>query len=219
MTLQRVLEPEVMDSADDATDYNDMDHSAVNVLFADDFLATGFAGTDILDLGTGTALIPIEICQRNPEFRIMAADMAVSMLELARYNLEGSGLTNRIQLSHVDAKKLPYSDKMFGAVISNSIVHHIPKPEAVIREAIRVTKTAGVLFFRDLLRPAFQAELEQLVKQYAGDESDHARQLFADSLHAALSLEEIRTIVVQAGFEPDSVQQTSDRHWTWSGTK
>jgi len=30
MTLQRKLEPEVMDSAEDATQYNNMDHSQVN---------------------------------------------------------------------------------------------------------------------------------------------------------------------------------------------
>jgi len=216
MTLKRVLEPEVMDSADEAQDYNDMDHSAVNVLFADDFLASGFSGNDILDLGTGTALIPIEICRRNAGLRIMAADMAVSMLELARYNLERAGMTACIQLAHVDAKKLPYSARMFDAVISNSIVHHIPEPELMIREAIRVTKPGGALFFRDLLRPDSKQKLDGLVRLYAGDESAHARQMFADSLHAALSLQEIQAIVSEAGFVPETVLPTSDRHWTWS---
>ena len=41
MPLVRVLETEAMDSAEEALDYDSMDHSAVNRLFVDDLLATG----------------------------------------------------------------------------------------------------------------------------------------------------------------------------------
>ncbi len=37
--LARVLEPELMDSAEKARDYDAMDHSAVNGVFANDFLS------------------------------------------------------------------------------------------------------------------------------------------------------------------------------------
>ena len=37
--LDRILEPEVMDTAEEARDYDSMDHSTVNDLFASDFLA------------------------------------------------------------------------------------------------------------------------------------------------------------------------------------
>ena len=36
--LTRILEPEVMDTAAEARDYNQMDHGDVNRLFVDDFL-------------------------------------------------------------------------------------------------------------------------------------------------------------------------------------
>ena len=36
--LERVLEPEVMDTAEEARDYDSMDHAAVNTRFCDDFL-------------------------------------------------------------------------------------------------------------------------------------------------------------------------------------
>jgi hypothetical protein len=36
--LQRVLEPEVMDTAEEAIDYDRMDHREVNRRFVDDFL-------------------------------------------------------------------------------------------------------------------------------------------------------------------------------------
>ena len=68
-----------MDSIDEAVDYNSMDHSSVNRVFVDDLLAARPTPGDVLDLGTGTALIPIELCQREMTCRVMAADAAVSM--------------------------------------------------------------------------------------------------------------------------------------------
>jgi ubiquinone/menaquinone biosynthesis C-methylase UbiE len=214
--LFRILEPEVMDSPEEALDYDTMDHSTVNRMFVNDLLATRPMPGDVLDLGTGTALIPIELCRREETCRVMAADAAVSMLQLARNNVESAGLIGRIQVSQIDAKQLPYAEAMFDTVMSNSIVHHIPEPLTVLREAVRVTKPAGLLFFHDLLRPTDETTLNHLVETYAAGANDHQRQMFADSLHAALSLEEVRDLVASLGFAPETVRATSDRHWTWS---
>jgi ubiquinone/menaquinone biosynthesis C-methylase UbiE len=217
--LTRVLEPEIMDSPDEAADYDSMDHSVVNERFVEDLLAVRSEPGDILDLGTGTAQIPVALCRRHPSCRILAADAAVAMLELARYNVEAAGQIERIQLAHVDAKELPFADGLFDTVMSNSIVHHIPEPAAVLAEAVRVTAPGGMLFFRDLLRPDSEERLAELVATYAGDCNEHQRKMFSDSLRAALSLDELRELV--AGFVglDNSVAQTSDRHWTWVATK
>jgi ubiquinone/menaquinone biosynthesis C-methylase UbiE len=173
----------------------------------------------LLDIGAGTAQIPILLCQATDDVQIMAADAAVSMLDLARLNVEIAGLRDRIQLDHADAKQMAYRDQMFDAVISNSIVHHIPEPRDVLREAVRVTKLGGLLFFRDLLRPADDDEVTRLVELYAAACNEHQQMLFRDSLRAALTLNEVRQLVGELGFEGDTVQTTSDRHWTWSARK
>lgn len=219
MPLERILEPEVMDTPEEARDYDAMDHSDVNRQFVEDFLVSGFTGNDILDLGTGTAQIPIALCQRAPHVRVMAADAAVNMLERARLNIEKANLMQRIELQQIDAKALPCRDAMFDAVMSNSIIHHIPEPAACIGEAVRVVRPGGVLFFRDLLRPDSLADLQHLVDTYTGDESEHAQKMFSESLHAALDLNEIRDLVGEFGFAPETVQQTTDRHWTWQATR
>jgi ubiquinone/menaquinone biosynthesis C-methylase UbiE len=238
MPLNRILEPEVMDSPEEASAYDSMDHSVVNRAFVDDLLAEiqslrikvqgsdaalnlepATWNLDVLDLGTGTALIPIELCRRHERCRVMAADAAASMLDLARYNVEVASLTERIQLALVDAKTLPFAGGMFDVVMSNSIIHHIPEPIHVLVEAVRVVRPGGLLFFRDLLRPDTDAELAHLVDSYAAGANDHQRQMFAESLHAALSLDEIRDLSASLGFSPQSVRQTSDRHWTWSATR
>lgn len=217
--LERILESEVMDSPLEAVEYDLMDHSAVNRVFAADLLAVRATPGDVLDLGTGTALIPIELCRREKTCRVMAADAAVSMLQLARNNVETAGMIGRIQPTQIDAKQLPYADGSFDTVMSNSIIHHIPEPLIVLKEAVRVTRPGGLLFFRDLMRPADEATLKELVDTYAADANEHQRKMFAESLHAALSLEEVRALILSLGFKADSVQATSDRHWTWIADK
>ncbi len=217
--LERTLEPEVMDSPDEADTYDSMDHDDVNRVFVADLLTVGELGTDVLDLGTGTARIPIELCRQNEDVRILAVDLAHSMLDVAKINIEIASVADRIILGLVDAKALEYEDGFFSTVMSNSIVHHIPEPAAVLAQSVRVTKAGGLLFFRDLMRPDSNEEVNRLVQQYVGEESEYGREMFYNSLHAALSLNEIRDLVRSLGFEPDSVQATSDRHWTWIGRK
>lgn len=211
----RLLEPEVMDSDADAREYDAMDHAAVNSQFVSDLLAVlkPEANLQILDVGTGTAQIPIELCRRAPRVRVVAVDAAESMLALARKNVAAAGLADRIELVHADAKSLAATQ--FDAVVSNSIVHHIGEPRAVIATAIRLTAPDGLLFHRDLARPNDEAQLKQLVDTYASDATPYQRRLFGESLRAALTIDEMRALVADFGFAPDTVQMTSDRHWTW----
>ncbi|MBC8120702.1 MAG: SAM-dependent methyltransferase, partial [Gemmatimonadaceae bacterium] len=51
--LERVLEPEVMDTLQDAQEYDRMDHSEVNRAFVRDLLALAPPLGVWLDLGTG----------------------------------------------------------------------------------------------------------------------------------------------------------------------
>ena len=134
-------------------------------------------------------------------------------------NVHKAGLSNRIRIEKADAKRFAYPDSHFGAVISNSIIHHIPEPLACFTEMDRVCVHGGTLFVRDLLRPADTALLSQTVDTYAAGATDHQRKMFSDSLRAVLTLAEIRELVGRLGYPPDSVQQSSDRHWTFSSTR
>lgn len=214
--LPRVLEPEVMDTPEEAADYDAMDHSAVNRVFASDFLAVWDGRNPILDVGTGTAQIPIELCRQSPAPQVVGIDLAAHMLRLGEENVRRAGLSGRVRLQLVDAKGLPFANGSFGAVMSNSIVHHIPEPRSVLAELLRVVAPGGVVLVRDLLRPDDETTLRSLVSTYAGDASAHGRQMFADSLYAALTLHEIRDLVAALGCDPKTVQQTTDRHWTWT---
>jgi ubiquinone/menaquinone biosynthesis C-methylase UbiE len=228
--IPRILEPEVMDSFEDAAEYDAMDHSAVNELFVADFLAAlkdwSLQQPDapgkflnILDLGAGTAQIPISLARRIPNVHITAVDAAASMLALAELNIATAQLASSISIVQADAKQLPFDSRAFHVVMSNSILHHIPEPKGVIAEANRVTAPAGLHFHRDLARPGDEATLLRLVELYAAAATPYQRRLFTESLHAALTAEEMAELVTHFGFDQKSVRKTSDRHWTWAVAK
>lgn len=138
--LPRRLEPEVMDTREEALGYNTMDNREVNRRFADEVIAL-IADSELdsaqpltlLDPGTGTALIPIEICQRSAQIQIIAADLATEMLKVAADNLRSVQLSDRISLELADARQLPCPDRSVDGVIANSLIHHIADPLPILQ--------------------------------------------------------------------------------------
>ncbi|HEY9782861.1 MAG TPA: class I SAM-dependent methyltransferase [Leptolyngbyaceae cyanobacterium] len=139
--MQRVLEPEVMDSWEEAVDYDAMDFLEVNTTFAQrvsELCPQEVA--KVLDAGTGTARIPIILCQLRSQWQIWGIDLAENMLKIGSENVEKAGLQDKIMLQVVDAKQLPYQDEQFDIFISNSLVHHLPNPLPFFVELKRVLK-------------------------------------------------------------------------------
>ncbi len=213
--LERMLEPEVMDDWQEATAYDAMDFNAVNRDFALTAIDLYPQAVRILDIGTGTARIPIMLCQEQPGYQVLGVDLAQSMLVLARRNIEEAGLLQQIRLELADGKRLPYPNWDFDLVISNSLVHHLPDPQSFFQEVARLVKPNGAVLIRDLLRPASVAEIDRLVAE-AGDYGERQNQLFRDSLAAALTLDEVQELVTGAGITNYRLAQSSHRHWTLS---
>ena len=216
--IPRVLEPEAMDTPEEAREYDAMDHSAVNDRFVADFLAAHgpCRGGQILDVGTGPARIPIALCRADPSARVVGIDLAEHMIGLATANVAEAGLADRIELAVADAKAFADPIGSYEAVLSNTIIHHVPDPRPALAEMARVVAPGGTLFVRDLVRPDEQDEIDHLVALYAGSESAEAQALFAASLEAALTVAEVHAIVLAIGLPADGVSMTSDRHWTWT---
>lgn len=211
--LPRVLEPEIMDTALDAEEYKAIDNRAVNRLFVEQALALGVTGR-VLDLGAGPGDIAILLAGAAPTSTIVAVDLADHMLALAKTSIAAAGLTGRIEIARRDAKATGFDAASFDAVVSNSLVHHIPEPAAALREIARVVRPGGAIFVKDLLRPRTRAELDHLVATHAAQDSDYQRMLFANSLHAALRVDEVERMCIEAGLVGVTVSRVSDRHWT-----
>ncbi len=212
--LTRVLEPEAMDTEEEAREYDEMDHSEVNRRFVLDFLGARPPAGTVADLGTGTALIPIELCRQTPAHHVIAFDVAQWMLRRAAHNVARAGYERRVLLARANARRLPLASRSTPSVMSNSLIHHIPEPGEVLAEMLRILAPGGLLFVRDLMRPATEGELTQLVEQYAGTATPKQRAMFAASLRAALTVSEMRALCDRFGIPGSAVRATSDRHWT-----
>src|SRR4028118_929472 len=106
--MQRVTEPEVMDTWEEAVAYDAMDFTEVNTAFAERAIALGpTIPARVLDAGTGTARIPVLLCQMRPHWQVFGIDLAKNMLQIGSQHVEQAGLQQQIVLELVDAKQLP----------------------------------------------------------------------------------------------------------------
>lgn len=212
--MKRILEPEVMDTREEAEAYDAMDHTAVNIAFVERVVELGANQGHFLDLGTGPAQIPIFLAQRCPKIQITGIDLSVNMLALGEQHVAEAGLADRVALECVDAKTLPYPDQSFEGVVSNSIIHHLPDPLTAFHEISRVVRPDGLILIRDLMRPDTPQAAQALVDRYAADDTPYQQKLFYDSFLAALTIPEIEIMLAQTGLTDTIVAQSSDRHWS-----
>lgn len=197
--LPRTLEPEVMDTPEEAIGYDRMDHSIPNENFVNRLIELGARGT-MLDIGTGPGHIPLLVCRRIPAaVHVTGLDLSAEMLKLAEARRLASPHAGRIAFRRGDAKGLPFPDASFDAVFSNTILHHIPDPRPFVAEAWRVVKPGGAFLIRDLFRPDSRRRIEELVALHAADADDYQKQLFRQSFHAALTPAEFRALAADLG--------------------
>ena len=215
MPLPRVLEPEIMSSAEEAGEYDAMDFSATDQLFAERAAELARGARWIFDLGSGNAKIPLAIgALVAATARICAIEMSAEMLAAGVRNRSRARADGRLLFLRADAKRLPLPDSCAEMVTSNSLVHHIPDPRAVFREIARIARPGGAILIRDLIRPESEEELAQLVSTHTAGSSPLQRRLFSDSLRAALTLSEVRGILGECGLSGVSVTKITDRHWS-----
>ena len=211
--LDRVLEPEVMDTEEDAHDYETIDNESVNADFVAQALELAPSHGRVIDIGTGPGHIAILLARRAPGLSVVAVDLGEHMLALARKNAAAAGLGERLRVVRADAKATGFDDGSFDMVVSNSLAHHNPEPRAFFAEVMRLVRPEGGLLIKDLHRPTSEAEHHRLVERYAGDCTARQRQLFSDSLHAALTVSEVAALCAAAGLASVNVRRCSDRHW------
>lgn len=209
--MERILEPEVMDDADEAREYDAMDHRAPNAAFVERLVELGASGR-MLDVGTGPGQVPPLVCERLPDATVVGIDLAASMLRHAERRRRASAHTDRIEYRLADAKRLPFEDGAFDAVFSNTILHHIADPRPFLAEVGRVLRPGGALLVRDLFRPEAAERADELVRLHAAGESPRQQALLRASLGAAFTPTELGDLARACGLADAQVVVDSDRH-------
>ncbi len=117
--------------------------------FVQKILRKGIRGGRVLDIGTGSGRLAIELAKAKGDFDIVGIDISENMIKQAVENVKEAGVSDRVQLVLATAAALPFPDRSFDLVISYASLHHWRDPVAVFNEAVRVVKENGRIIIRD----------------------------------------------------------------------
>jgi ubiquinone/menaquinone biosynthesis C-methylase UbiE len=198
LTLPRVPEPEVMESAEEAAVYASAAAQryldAIDNTLIDQIARLQFVGGRLLDVGCGPGNIALKIARRWPEAQVIGLDYSSSMIRAARAAAQAQSLAQRARFLAGDAKKLPFAGATFDFVLSNSVLHHLPDPLPFFNEMARVVKRGGVVLLRDLRRPG-RLVYPWHVRWYGRHYTGLMKKLYTDSVRAAYTGEELRALL------------------------
>lgn len=218
--MERRPEPELMDSVEQTAAYAEADFNEANNLFTSWFVEH-FPGLPesgrMVDLGCGPGDIVMRMARSLPGWRITGLDAGENMLRRAAERLAEEDLQTEIEfrLAYLPDESLP--GQTYDAVISNSLMHHLPSPEVLWQTVTQLGKPGAAVQVMDLLRPASEEAASRLVDFYAADAPKILRDDFYNSLLAAYTPEEIVLQLETAGLSSLRVDVASDRHWIASG--
>jgi demethylmenaquinone methyltransferase / 2-methoxy-6-polyprenyl-1,4-benzoquinol methylase len=88
----------------------------------------------ILDAGSGTGDIALEIKKSEPTARVIAADLTIEMIKVGRSRRDGE----RIFWVVADAQALPFANGVFNSVISGYLLRNVPDVDITLTEQHRV---------------------------------------------------------------------------------
>ena len=106
-----------------------------------DLVLGGRDALDVLDAGSGTGFLSLELASRG--HRVTGIDFAPAMLAEARR--KAAERDAAISFEEADAEQLPFAPGSFDLIVSRHVLWTLPHPEAAIREWIRVLRPGGRL--------------------------------------------------------------------------
>ena len=216
--MTRVLEPELMDDPEQAQVYARADFEEENQGFVDRFLEyyPDLKAGHVLDLGCGPADIPIRLARALPECRVTGVDGSPPMIAIGMEAVRAAGLSDRIVFrgERFQSVALP---EAADAVISNSLLHHVPNPLQFWYAVKKLGKPGGAVLVMDLLRPESPDAAQAIVDRYAADEPALLRRDFYNSLLAAFTEDEVAAQLAELNLSRLLIDIPDDRHWIVGG--
>jgi len=213
--IERIPEPELMDDAEQARAYAEADFSDSNTLFVDLFARhfPSFDGAMAVDMGCGPADIALRMARRYERLSLDAVDGSAAMLDFGRPALDRAGEAGRrVRLVHGLFPGVALPQGRYDAVISNSLLHHLHRPQVMWQAVRRLGRPGAAVLVMDLMRAVDQAHAREVVEQYAGQEAPVLKLDFYNSLLAAFTPGEVRSQLQDAGLGTLRVHTVSDRH-------
>jgi ubiquinone/menaquinone biosynthesis C-methylase UbiE len=154
-------------------------------------ITSGIREGRALEIGPGPGYVGLEWLKRCPGAALTGLEISPEMLQLARRNALGYGLSARAEYVEGNCMDMPFPDGSFDAVFSNGSLHEWEDPVRALDEAFRVLRPGGRLFVADMRR-----DVNPLVKWmiYASTKPKEIRPGFLTSMAAAYTVPELREI-------------------------
>ena len=218
MTMNRTLEPELMDDPEQALVYARADFEEENQGFIDRFREyfPEFTEGHVLDLGCGPGDIPVRFARALPSCRITGVDASEPMIGLAGVAVKQAGLADRITFRCERFQGVSLIEPV-DAVVSNSLLHHVPNPLQFWYRLRQLVKPGSPVLVMDLLRPDSPEEAQAIVDRNAAKEPEILRRDFYNSLLAAFTEDEVAAQLAEMNLSRLIVDVVDDRHWVVSG--
>ena len=212
--MERVLEPEVMDDPEQVLAYAEADFEEENQGFVDKFftLYPDLESPHILDLGCGPGDIPIRVARRHAACRVTGIDASQPMIAYAEQAVQKAGVQDRVQFLCQRFQDVNLSSPV-DAMVSNSLVHHVPNPLRFWYSLKTLVKPGGRVLVMDLLRPESPEAAQTIVDEQAASEPERLQQDFFHSLLAAFTEDEVAAQLAELNFSRLMVDVPDDRHW------
>ena len=216
--MERCLEKEIMDGEEQVRAYVQANFSKENQWFVEQFLDTfpEFREGLILDLGCGPADIPIRLVRLCTGFNIVGVDASAPMITLAQKAIHEANCSEQIRIVCQRIQNVVLEERA-DAIISNSLVHHVPNPLQFWYVLKQLAKPGAPVLVMDLLRPESAEEAQALVDHYAADEPEQLRLDFYNSLLAAFSEDEVAAHLAEMNLSRLLIDVPDDRHWIVTG--
>lgn len=111
----------------------------------------------VLDVACGPGAFPLAFA---PRVRFaMGIDLTFEMLRQSRAFQQERQIANAAFASG-DAEQLPFPDATFSLATCQCSFHHMPKPELVLKEMLRILRPDGRLFLIDTIAPESDAKFD-----------------------------------------------------------
>lgn len=107
----------------------------------------------VLDIATGTGDLALLAARRLHTEEVIGADIADSMLHVARCKAQRTSHPGTVTFTHADCAALPYEADTFDAVISAFALRNFADLDRCLEEMRRVTRPGGTLSVIDLCAP------------------------------------------------------------------
>jgi ubiquinone/menaquinone biosynthesis C-methylase UbiE len=157
--------------------------------------SSGISSGRVLDIGSGTGLLCIEIARAFCDLEVIGIDISSDMLSIAIKSLmEEDSFRPRVSFIKADVSRLPFEKNSFDAVVSYVSFHHWKDTASALNEIKRVLKKDGIAFIYDLRRREENLIFAPLIKD------EYMRKLFVASLRASYTPEEAELILRKTDF-------------------